>query len=241
MRLEVSEILKNEKIASEIYRLKIEFKAEINPGQFFMLRTLDGAFFLPRPLSVNTADSGKNSVSFLYRLEGAGTRKLSSMRAGEFLQAFGPLGNGFDTNISGSAAIIGGGIGIAPLLFLSQKLGDSADVYLGFKSEIYCVDEFKALAKNVVVATEDGSFGKKGFITDFIEYEKYSAVFTCGPEIMMKKIIDAAKERKIKAFASLERRMACGLGVCLGCIVRTSEGMRRACADGPVFSEAVLL
>lgn len=242
MKVLKSKIKENISVSNRIFKLTAEFQGEIKPGQFFMLKTLDNSFLLPRPISVN--DANGNSVTFLYRTEGKGTTKISSLRENDELQLFGPLGNGFDiNNLDGKVAVIGGGIGIAPLLYLVKALGKKADVYLGYKDmdNVYILEEFKKYANKTIVVTEDGSMGEKGFITDFIKYENYDAAVTCGPEIMMNKIMKSCVENNVKCYVSLERRMACGMGVCLGCTVETKSGNKRACKDGPVFSSDELL
>lgn len=232
MKVANAKILANTKILDNVYRMTINFDehscSRPRPGQFFMLKTLDNAFYLPRPISVNTAGAG--TVTFLYRIEGSGTRALSKIPENFEIQAFGALGNGFDLTIEGNCAIIGGGIGTAPLLFLAQELSKAdkpANVFLGFTGEPYLVDEFECCANKTVVETKD-------FITDRVDFENYDVIFTCGPEIMMKKNF-ASRKAKAKIYASLERRMACGLGACLGCSVETTSGIKRACKDGPVF------
>jgi len=235
MKVIKSRIIENNLVSDRIYRLKVEFTGDIIPGQFFMIKTLDNSFLLPRPISVH--DFNQNELTFLYRTEGTGTTKISTMRENDALQLFGPLGNGFDVNeLKGRTAIIGGGIGAAPLLYLSKVLGRNVDVYLGYKDDVYIDDLFRQYAGSTVVCTEDGCIGEKGFVTEFIDYKNYDAVVTCGPEIMMNKIIESCREHNIKCFVSLERRMACGMGVCLGCTVETKNGYKRACKDGPVFS-----
>jgi dihydroorotate dehydrogenase electron transfer subunit len=238
-----SKILLNEQVLNNIYKLVIEFNSEIDeikPGQFFMLKTLDNSFLLPRPISVN--DANENTVTFLYRVEGIGTTQICKLREKEEIQAVGSLGNGFNLNeLNGKIAVVGGGIGIAPLLYLTKKLGNNADVYLGYKDCVYYNEEFEKYANSVTVITEDGSSGKKGYVTDYINYENYDAVVTCGPEIMMFKISDGCKAKNVSCYMSLERRMACGLGACLGCTVETKIGNKRACKDGPVFLSEELL
>jgi dihydroorotate dehydrogenase electron transfer subunit len=166
---------------------------------------------------------------------------VSRMKKGDEIQVFGPLGNGFDiTSLKGKIAVIGGGIGIAPLLYLTKKIGKNSDVFLGYKDSVYIAEEFEKYSNNTIIVTEDGSVGKRGYVTDYVDFEKYDVVVTCGPEIMMNKIIDKCKEKKIKCYVSLERRMACGLGACLGCTVETVNGNMRACKDGPVFSSEEL-
>ncbi len=242
MKVLVTAVEGNKQVSNNIYRLSAEFESEIKPGQFFMLKTTDNSFLLPRPISIN--DVNGNIVSFLYRIEGQGTKKISSLSKNDELQLFGPLGNGFDLDkLKGKVAIIGGGIGIAPLLYLCKLLGKKADVYLGYKDRenMYIIDEFKSFAGRCVIVTEDGSFGEKGFVTDYIPYDEYDVVVTCGPEIMMKKIANICKDKKIKCYVSLERRMACGIGACLGCTVETKTGNKRACKEGPVFDSEELI
>lgn len=243
MKVLKSKILDNKLISNKIYKLVIEYAGsneEIKPGQFFMLKTLDNSFLLPRPISVN--DTGDKTVTFLYRVEGIGTTVISKMKGNEEIQAFGPLGNGFDiSKLTGKIAVVGGGIGIAPLLFLTKKLDKRADVFLGFKDNVYISEEFERYANNTVIVTEDGGIGKKGFVTDYINFGNYDTVVTCGPEIMMKKIVERCRDKNVKCFVSLEKRMACGLGACLGCTVETVNGNKRACKDGPIFSSEELM
>jgi len=240
LKVENCKIVENTLVLDKIYKLVLEFVGEVKPGQFFMLKTLDNSFLLPRPISVN--DINDNTVTFLYRVEGVGTTSISKMRKREEIQVFGPLGNGFDiTNLKGKIAIIGGGIGIAPLLYLTKKLGSNVDVYLGYKEKVFISEEFKKYSNNITIVTEDGSVGNKGYVMDYVKYEKYDLIITCGPEIMMKKIVEKCKDKKIKCYVSLERRMACGLGACLGCTVETINGNKRACKDGPVFSSEELI
>jgi dihydroorotate dehydrogenase electron transfer subunit len=240
MKVVRSRIVGNELIASRIYKLSVKFEGEIKPGQFFMLKTLDNSFLLPRPISV--FDYNEGIVTFIYRTGGQGTTSISKMKSGAELQLFGPLGNGFNLNdLHGEIAVIGGGIGIAPLLYLTKKIGKSAHVFLGFKDFIYCDEEFKRYTDKVTIVTEDGSHGEMGFVTDHVDFSRYDAVVACGPEIMMNKITNSCKNYNVKCFVSLERRMACGMGVCLGCTVITKDGYKRACKDGPVFSGDELL
>lgn len=240
MIIQKSKILENKLISEKIYKLVIEFKGEIKPGQFFMLKTLDNSYLLPRPISVN--DVNENKITFLYRVEGTGTTAMSKMRENDQIQSFGPLGNGFDTTkLLGHVAVVGGGIGIAPLLYLAKKLGKNADVYLGYKENVYISEEFEKYVENTVIVTEDGSIGQKGFVTEYIDFEKYDVVVTCGPEIMMNKIVEECREKNVQCYVSLERRMACGLGACLGCTVETVNGNKRACKDGPIFSSRELI
>lgn len=242
MKILKSRVTENKLVTSNVFRLSVESQARIKPGQFFMLKTLDNAFLLPRPISVN--DVNGNILTFIYRIEGQGTKRISSLSTNDEVQLFGPLGNGFDTELlKGKIGLVGGGIGVAPLLYLSKILGKKADVYLGYRDldNIYLYDEFKIFANKTILVTEDGSLGEKGFVTDYIDYEKYDFLVTCGPEIMMNTIVDKSREKNTKCFVSLERRMACGMGACLGCTVETKMGNKRACKEGPVFDSDDLL
>jgi len=156
----------------------------------------------------------------------------------------GPLGNGFDLeNIKGKIAIVTGGIGIAPMNYLIKSIKNiNMDIYAGFRDETYCTENFNNLVDNVVVATEDGSAGEKGYVTDYFHPEDYDLVLCCGPEIMMDKVILMCREKKIPLYVSMEKRMACGIGACLVCTCKTRFGNKRTCKDGPVFKgEDILL
>ncbi|MFO7887616.1 MAG: dihydroorotate dehydrogenase electron transfer subunit [Eubacteriales bacterium] len=237
MELSYSSIIQNKNIIEDIYEIQLEFEnKEVNPGQFFMVKSLEGSYLLPRPISVYDYD-GK-ILKLLYKVVGKGTKIFSKLKIEEKVQILGPLGNGFPLeDIKGKVALIGGGIGTAPLNYLVKNLkGLYVDTYLGFKEEIYSLESFEKFSENLLVATESGSYGEKGFVTDFVNWENYDTIITCGPEIMMNKIIKTGNEKSIKIYASLERRMACGIGACLGCSVKTKEGIKRACKEGPVFS-----
>jgi len=237
VELSYSSIIQNKNIIEDIYEIQLEFEnKEVNPGQFFMVKSLEGSYLLPRPISIYDYD-GK-ILKLLYKVVGKGTKIFSKLKTEEKVQVLGPLGNGFPLeDIQGRIAIVGGGIGIAPLNYLVKNLkGLYIDTYLGFKEEIYSLDSFEKFSENLLIATESGSYGEKGFVTDFVNWENYDTIITCGPEIMMNKIIKTGNEKSIKVYASLERRMACGIGACLGCSVKTKEGIKRACKEGPVFS-----
>lgn len=236
MRLTYSRILNNTHITEDIYQLEVEFEdRKINPGQFFMVKSLEGSYLLPRPISVFDYD-GK-TLKLLYKIVGKGTKIFSNLKEEEKVQILGPLGNGFSLeDIDENTALIGGGIGIAPLNYLIKGLKrKNIDTYLGFRNEIYSLENFEKYSNNITITTETGNFGKKGFITDYIDWDKYDTLITCGPEIMMNKIIKIGIKKKIKTYVSLEKRMACGIGACLGCSVKTVKGMKRACKEGPVF------
>ncbi len=241
MKICVSTILKNDKINEDIFKLVVDFSDDnILPGQFFMLKTLNNEFLLPRPISINDFD--EKTATFLYRTEGFGTGVVSRLKKGDEIQLFGPLGNGFDVEkLTGKIALIGGGIGIAPLFKLAKSLKEKPDIYLGFRDEVYEIDEFAKHANKLEISTEDGSVGKKGYVTSLLDFKQYDVIVTCGPDVMMEAIMKECEKSEVKCIVSLEKRMACGIGACLGCVVETTSGMKRVCKEGPVFEMTELV
>jgi len=217
------------------------------PGQFVMLKANSGsAPLLRRPLGIHRLKSGR--LEFLYQVVGPATEILAQKRSGEFLDILGPLGNGFDLSpvLEGRRPIlVAGGMGVAPLTFLAEKLSKEKPlVLLGArtKSAILCEKEFKAFGCGVLVATDDGSKGFKGFVTDLLANVLLTAgkaqavtVYACGPKPMLKATGLVAADCGVFAEFSLEAHMACGIGACLGCVVETKSGYKRVCAEGPVF------
>lgn len=237
-----AEILANVEVAEKIFRLEVfepELSLEAHPGQFVEVKISD-EFTLRRPFGIASASEG--IVKIFYRVVGKGTEILSKKKAGESLNILGALGKGFDVDIYGKILLVGGGMGLAPLLSAAEKL-DNSDVLIGGKNKaeaIFWYKEFRPKVKNFFVTTDDGSLGRKGFVTDLLtsvlETEDYSAVFTCGPEIMMREVAFEAMARDLICQVSFERRMACGLGACLSCSIDTSQGRKKVCKDGPVFN-----
>jgi len=250
------ELINNTSINSEIFRLDFVWQstaqAQLAPpkaGQFFMVKPKHSAVLLARPISVANIES--DTVQFLVARRGRGTRELAAMRCGDEAELIGPLGNAwtdfFPMIKNGNnkpIALVGGGIGIAPLqALLCEKTEYSFDFYAGFRTGFKNQDEKTALLGPVVLeterltlASEDGKTGLKGRIPDFLEPEKYAAVCACGPEPMLRAVVAKCKAAGVPCFVSMERRMACGVGACLGCTVKTVNGNRRCCADGPVFN-----
>lgn len=224
-------VLENREVAPGVLLLRVEGTCSALPGQFYMLRAweLDPPLF--RPMSV--FDLGSSAISFLYTVRGKGTRLLSRLSPGDELDVLGPLGNGWP-RVEGRVALVGGGTGIAPLHFTAKAIPE-ADVYLGFPGKPYLVEEFRKVADKVHVISETGEGGKRGLVSDLFPPEGYRACFACGPLEMLKAIARKCKEAGVPLFVSLEERMACGLGACLGCTVLTKSGPRRVCKDGPVF------
>lgn len=233
-------IIENIEIAKNIYIIRLKGDFEGVPGQFYMLRGWEGNDpFLPRPISI--ADLNDGVLTMIYEIRGRGTHIVSDLKPGQSLSLLGPLGNGFPISEGKKTAIVGGGIGIAPMLYLARYLGDKAVLYAGFRSEPYLLESFKEHVSEILISTEDGSYGHKGFVTGMIDPEAYEIIYSCGPMPMMEALGKLCKGRS-ELIVSLESHMACGIGICLGCTVPTVRGMERVCKEGPVFrAEEVLL
>lgn len=233
-------VISNIEISPNIYKIVLEGDFQGKAGQFYMLRAWEGLDpYLSRPISIS--DLENRNITFLYEVRGKGTRIISKLRKGDNLSLLGPLGNGLDTEIDGKVAIIAGGIGIAPMYYLLKTIPVKGDLYAGFRSDVYIIDELKDYTNNIYISTEDGSQGHKGYIVDVFEPEKYDLVITCGPTPMMKAVIDKCKDI-VPVYISMENHMGCGIGTCLSCTTNTIRGMERVCKEGPVFSsEEVIL
>ena len=232
-------------IGTDIYDMVLSFPRgakEAKPGQFIAMYCEDGTKLLPRPISICGIDAEKGTLRVVYRIAGAGTRLFSEMREGDSLEVLGPLGNGF-TMKEEKAIIVGGGIGIPPMLELAKQLSCEKTVVLGYRDELFLKDEFESYAV-VAVATEDGSCGTKGTVIDAIKEAGVDGkvIYACGPMPMLKALAEYAEAHDMEAQISLEERMACGIGACLGCICKTKKkdhhtnvNNQRICKDGPVF------
>lgn len=222
------------------------------PGQFVEVR-VDGSAttFLRRPISINFVDHEQNELWLMVAMVGDGTRRLGELKAGDKLNCVLPLGNGFSWQ-SGKTALnkallVGGGVGVAPLLYLGAQMkaqGMEPTFLLGARTanDLLMMSEFKKYGR-VCVTTEDGSEGEKGFVTNhsLLQQEHFDMIYTCGPTPMMKAVARYAKEKGIECEASLENLMACGLGACLCCVEKTTDGNLCVCKDGPVFNVKKLL
>jgi dihydroorotate dehydrogenase electron transfer subunit len=223
---------------------------EMQAGQFAELR-VDGspATFLRRPISIYFVDYQQNELWLLIQTAGEGTRKLSELKAGDTLNIILPLGRGFTfpENRDEKILLVGGGVGVAPLLFLGAELkkkGFSCNYLLGARTadDLLMLDEFKKYGK-VYTTTEDDSAGERGFVTQHsvLQHIKFDRIYTCGPTPMMKAIADFALKNSIFCEASLENTMACGIGACLCCVTETTEGNQCVCSEGPVFNVQKLM
>ncbi|MGL4739876.1 MAG: dihydroorotate dehydrogenase electron transfer subunit [Sarcina sp.] len=235
-----AKVLENVELVDGIFSMKIKHIRGVKPGQFYMLK-LEKAF-LGRPISVCEVED--DVVRFLYAVVGAGTSELSNLKINDSIKLIGPLGNGFDIEKEyGKVAIVGGGIGVAPLLELAKNLkmkneSQVADFYGGFRDEVYLINEIEKHVDNVYVSTNTGRVGHKGFVTEPLleRIKNYDTVLCCGPEIMMKRVVEICKENNINVYVSMEKHMACGVGACLVCTCKTKTGNKRTCKDGPVFN-----
>jgi dihydroorotate dehydrogenase electron transfer subunit len=232
-------------LVEDIYSMWIkaeDIASTAKPGQFVSLYCQDGSRLLPRPISICEIDKVQGTVRLVYRTAGKGTKEFSKLKPGDTIEVMGPLGNGF-TLEGKKALLIGGGIGIPPMLELAKNLHCEKQMVLGYRDTTFLEDEFTPFGK-VYLATEDGSKGTKGNVLDAIRENNLEAdiIFACGPTPMLRGIQAYALEKGIKCQLSLEERMACGIGACLGCVCKTKEvdhhsnvKNTRICLDGPVF------
>lgn len=232
-RYSKGQVYSNIEVALGIFEMKIKGDFKGKPGQFYMLRAWDIEPFLSRPISI--CDVSEDVITFLYEVKGKGTDIFSKLEKGDSIYLLGPLGNGFEIEEEGKIAIVAGGIGIAPMVYLAKSLKCKIDIYAGYRGEPYILDKFEDHVEKIYISTENGAAGHKGYITELFNPEKYSLVISCGPTIMMEKVVGMCKNKHVPIYISMERRMACGFGACLGCTIETIFGMKRVCKDGPVF------
>jgi len=245
-------VLSNNRISQDYFVLELispDPLLRIMPGQFIQVR-IDGSreTFLRRPFSVLDAEFKRNTIKILVQIAGKGTETMSKLVPGELLNIIYPLGKPFsEPGCNEKILLAGGGSGIAPLLFLAKHLTQQEicpDILLGFKNKEKVIEneEFARYGK-VYITTEDGSSGMKGMVTEhpLLHEGKYDRIYCCGPEAMMKSVASLAKSRNIFCEVSLENLMACGIGICLCCIVKTTRGNICTCTDGPVINANELL
>jgi len=248
-----AEIISNKQVGPNFWRCEIS-AAKIAKGalagQFLNIKVNDTCVpLLRRPLSIHHADDRKLAV--LYEALGPGTRALSLKKQGEFLDLIGPLGKGFKippAQAGGKNVLVAGGLGVAPLLFLSKKLNPAhTSVIIGArtKNHLLCAGEFKKRGFQTHITTDDGSAGLKGQVTDLLAkmISKINRlnIYACGPKKMLQAVAEISVKNKFNAQLSLETHMACGIGACLGCVVNTTKGFKRVCSDGPVFQADELI
>jgi NAD(P)H-flavin reductase len=240
------ELSVNKSVNSELFVLQFNWNGPApKAGQFFMLKPARTSVFLPRPVSVFEYSAQQGVLKFLIARRGTGTNELSNLQAGEKVQITGPFGNAWADFLpeSGKAALVAGGVGAAPLAALAAEKPDfNFHFFAGFKNGFRDKDEENTVlasavnAKKLVITAEDGINALNGRITDFFfEPESYDVIFGCGPAAMLRALKKKCEGKNVRCFLSIERRMACGVGACLGCIVQTGKGNRLCCKDGPIF------
>ncbi|MEG1442279.1 MAG: dihydroorotate dehydrogenase electron transfer subunit [Oscillospiraceae bacterium] len=238
------ELVKKSQITPSVYDFTVdsaEMAKDATAGQFLHV-LCGGKSYLRRPISICDVINNR-FVRFIFEVRGEGTAELAKAKIGDKLDILGALGHGFDISDVGDGAVllIGGGIGVFPLLKLAKDLGGNATAVLGYrdKSSVMLAEEFSRSCKNVFVATDDGSCGFHGYVTELMENiirtNKVTMVYTCGPKPMMKFVADIANKNDIKAQVSMEERMGCGVGACVTCTCNVSGEKKRVCKDGPVF------
>lgn len=252
---ELAKLVKKEQLKSDIFKFSMEapeIVKDAKQGQFVEVRVTDTtAPFLRRPISIHNIDKESGLLELIFQVKGEGTQILSKKQEGDKIDLLGPLGYGtFEFKDYKNIAILGGGIGVFPLYELAKnakKEGINVNTYLGFRNKDFVVleEEFKNLSNNLVLTTDDGTYGKHGFAINFlkedIEAGKIDSIYACGPLPMLKAVRKLAIEKDIPCQISLEERMGCGLGACLGCAVRTSDSTDEepkyvhVCKQGPVF------
>ena len=241
MKQSIFTILSNTALTDSVYKMVLsgDTSAITAPGQFVNIQI--SGLFLRRPISV--CDYDGSTLTIIYKVVGKGTEAMRAMAPGEKLDILTGLGNGYDLSLTGDRPVLlGGGVGVPPMYNLAKKLleqGKQVSVILGFntKSEIFYENEFRALGCDVTVTTVDGSYGKKGFVTDALP-EHSTHFCCCGPEPMMKAVYRATTTSGQMSF---EERMGCGFGACMGCSCKTLTGNKRICKDGPVMRKEEIL
>lgn len=249
--VEQAVVISQEKLSSDVYSLMIktqDIAKDSKPGQFVALYCKDGSRLLPRPISICEIDKQDDAIRLVYRVLGEGTKEFSTLNVADTIKVMGPLGNGY-TMEEKDALLVAGGIGIPPILELAKQLKQTYEdkininIVVGYRDELFLNEELEKYGK-VYIAMDNGMVGTKGTVMDAIKENnvKGEIIYSCGPMPMLKAIKEYAASNNIKAQISLEERMACGVGACLGCVVDTKEkdhhsnvNNARICMDGPVF------
>ena len=247
---EIALVVSQEQIADNIFSmwLQTEGAASAKQGQFISMYTNDGTKLLPRPISICEIDKANGRLRVVYRVTGekTGTKEFSQMKAGDTIPVVGPLGNGFPLEKAEGkkAFLMGGGIGVPPILELAKQLNCEKQIVVGYRDEhTFLKEQFEANG-TLYISTEDGSVGTKGNVMHAIAENNLSAdiIYACGPTPMLRAIKNYAEENGIECYISLEERMACGIGACLACTCKSKEkdhhtnvNNKRICKDGPVF------
>lgn len=241
-----ADIVRQENIATDIFSMVVsagEIAQSAVPGQFVSFYCEDGSRILPRPISICDIDKNAGTLRFVYRIAGKGTEEFSALTSEHQIELLGPLGNGFKLSDK-KAIIIGGGIGIPPMLALAKALNCEKNIVLGYRDEEFLSTEFKPYG-NVYMSSDSGTIGVKGTVMDAIREHNITGdvIYACGPTPMLKAVQAYALENNIEAQLSLEEHMACGIGACLACVCKSKDiddhskvKNKRVCKDGPVFN-----
>lgn len=252
-------ILDHQKVGPKHFKLTLASKyisTHAQPGQFVNVKCSDSYDpLLRRPLSLHRIAQEHERFELLYEIIGKGTKLLSEYSVGEELDVLGPLGKGFSIDQNKKVAmLVGGGMGIAPLLSIANNLKTKAIyVFIGAKTStaVLCESDFKQITDQVLISTDDGSYGKKGLVSDillnFIENDLgtlefgRATIYACGPRAMLQALADISFQKQIDCQVSMEQHMACGIGTCLGCVIKTNAGYQKVCDEGPVFDAREIL
>lgn len=238
-------VVSQKQLASDVYSLVLQSQGmaqEAKAGQFVSIYSNDGSRLLPRPISICEVDKEADTLRLVYRVVGAGTKEFSQLQAGDIVEVIGTLGNGFSL-LEKKAFLIGGGIGIPPMLQLAKELNCEKQIVVGYRDELFLVEDLQKYG-TVYIASEDGKHGTKGNVLDAIRENGLDAevIYACGPMPMLKALKQYAQEHNIECYVSLEERMACGIGACLACVCNSTDvdhhthvKNKRICKDGPVF------
>lgn len=236
-------LLSAQALTSDVFDFVLEapqLAAIAQPGQFAQVY-LPG-HTLRRPISICGIDRDKGTLRFVFQVRGGGTAELAQFQPGSSIEILAPLGNGFPVEQPGRVLLVGGGIGVPPLLGVAAKLKENAVAVLGFRNQgaVILEKDFQEVGAKTLIATDDGSYGHHGLVTDLCKEQEFDCVMACGPAPMLKAVKALAEERGVPCYVSLEERMACGIGACLGCAVALlkEDGTQyygHVCKDGPVF------
>lgn len=241
-------VISKTNLAKNIYDVTVfcpEITGNTKAGQFVHIRV--PGHILRRPISIASYDAEKGTIRIIYEIRGEGTQILAGLKAGDMIDILGPLGNGYTLpEPEHTCVVVGGGIGVPPLLAIAERFGAKATAILGFRSAQAAIleEDFQQSGANTILCTDDGTLGRKGFVTAALEEllasDRPDCIFACGPMVMLKKVSEIATAHSIPCQVSLEERMACGVGACLGCACKIRRGGEEVylhvCKDGPVFS-----
>jgi len=243
----VVQIIDNKKISDRLFDLTLlcpELAKEAKAGQFVHIKC-GGETLLRRPISI--CDTNEDTLRLIIEIKGEGTKVLSKIQKGKSLEVIGPVGNGFsDIDFSQKVVFVGGGLGCVPLLMHAKKYGKNALILAGFrdKENIFLTQDYEKYGCKVIVATDDGSFGHHGYVTELLKKELENGcktVFACGPHVMLKGVAQLTQSEDVFCEISTEERMGCGIGACLVCACETKYGFKHVCKDGPVFNSKNLV